>query len=44
MSARDQYEHGVPCWVDTMQPDPGAAIDFYAGVFSNDDDWLAKIL
>jgi predicted enzyme related to lactoylglutathione lyase len=33
MSARDQYEHGVPCWVDTMQPDPAAAIDFYAGVF-----------
>ncbi|MEN3285074.1 MAG: uncharacterized protein V7607_6214 [Solirubrobacteraceae bacterium] len=33
MSQRDGYEHGVPCWVDTLQPDPDAAIAFYAGVF-----------
>jgi hypothetical protein len=24
MSERDGYEPGVPCWVDTRQPDPGA--------------------
>jgi predicted enzyme related to lactoylglutathione lyase len=33
MSKRDAYEHGVPCWVDTLQPDPDAAAAFYAGVF-----------
>jgi len=33
MSERDQYEPGVPCWVDTLQPNPRGAIDFYAGVF-----------
>jgi uncharacterized protein len=33
MSQRDRYEHGVPCWVDTLQPDPDAAVAFYAGVF-----------
>src|SRR6266540_2164151 len=33
MSERDGYEPGVPCWVDTLQPDPDAAIAFYAGVF-----------
>jgi len=33
MSQRDTYEPGVPCWVDTLQPDPEAAIAFYAGVF-----------
>jgi uncharacterized protein len=33
MSERDRYEHGVPCWVDTLQPDPDAAVAFYAGVF-----------
>ena len=24
---------GVPCWVDTAQPDPEAAVAFYGGVF-----------
>lgn len=24
---------GVPCWVDTSQPDPDAAVDFYSGLF-----------
>src|SRR5947208_2058511 len=33
MSTRDGYEHGVPCWVDTWQPDGPAAATFYAGVF-----------
>jgi predicted enzyme related to lactoylglutathione lyase len=33
MSQRDQYEHGVPCWVDTVQPDLDAALAFYGGVF-----------
>jgi uncharacterized protein len=33
MSQRDEYQHGVPCWVDTLQADPDAALAFYAGVF-----------
>jgi uncharacterized protein len=32
MSQRDRYEPGVPCWVDTLQPDPRAAADFYGDV------------
>ena len=27
------YPHGVPCWVDTEQPDPDAAVRFYGGLF-----------
>ncbi len=27
------YPQGVPSWVDTEQPDPEAASDFYAGLF-----------
>jgi predicted enzyme related to lactoylglutathione lyase len=27
------YPQGVPCWIDTEQPDIGAAVDFYAGIF-----------
>ena len=30
---RDGYVHGVPCAVDTGQPDPQAAVDFYGGLF-----------
>jgi uncharacterized protein len=30
---RDGYPAGVPCWVDTGQPDPEAAVEFYAGLF-----------
>ena len=30
---RDGYIAGVPCWVDTSQPDPKAAVDFYGGLF-----------
>jgi predicted enzyme related to lactoylglutathione lyase len=33
MSERDTYEPGVPSWVDTLQPDPNGAMEFYAGVF-----------
>ena len=33
MPERDGYIAGVPCWVDTPQPDPEAAVDFYSGVF-----------
>ena len=33
MSERDRYMPGVPCWIDTSQPDPEAAVDFYAGLF-----------
>lgn len=28
-----RYPQGVPCWVDTEQPDPVAASRFYAGLF-----------
>jgi uncharacterized protein len=30
---RDGYPPGVPCWVDTGQPDPEAATQFYGGLF-----------
>jgi uncharacterized protein len=30
---RDGYIPGVPCWIDTSQPDPEAALDFYRGIF-----------
>jgi uncharacterized protein len=33
MSERDRYIPGVPCWVDTSQPDPAAAVEFYGGLF-----------
>jgi predicted enzyme related to lactoylglutathione lyase len=33
MPERDGYIPGVPCWVDTSQPDPEAAVDFYQGLF-----------
>jgi uncharacterized protein len=29
MSERSHYPKGVPCWIDTAQPDPVAAVDFY---------------
>jgi predicted enzyme related to lactoylglutathione lyase len=35
MPERDGYIPGVPCWIDTSQPDPEAAVDFYRGLF----DW-----
>jgi predicted enzyme related to lactoylglutathione lyase len=33
MPERDGYIPGVPCWYDTSQPDPEAAVDFYSGLF-----------
>src|SRR6266496_2056167 len=33
MIGRDGYIPGVPCWVDTTQPDPESAVDFYGGLF-----------
>jgi uncharacterized protein len=33
MPERDRYIPGVPCWVDTSQPDPDSAVDFYRGLF-----------
>ena len=33
MPERDGYIPGVPCWIDTSQPDPDAAVDFYSGLF-----------
>ena len=33
MPERDGYIPGVPCWVDTTQPDPDAALPFYGGLF-----------
>lgn len=33
MQDRDGYIPGVPCWVDTSQPDPAAAAQFYGGLF-----------
>ena len=33
MADRDGYIAGVPAWVDTSQPDPEAALDFYGGLF-----------
>jgi uncharacterized protein len=36
MRERDGYPPGVPCWVDTSQPDPEAAVAFYSGLFGWD--------
>jgi uncharacterized protein len=36
MLERDGYMPGVPCWVDTSQPDPAAAVEFYSGLFGWD--------
>ena len=33
MSTRQDYPAGVPCWVDTNQPDPADAARFYSGLF-----------
>jgi predicted enzyme related to lactoylglutathione lyase len=33
MNERDGYQPGVPCWVDTFQPDPDSALTFYTGLF-----------
>jgi predicted enzyme related to lactoylglutathione lyase len=33
MAERDGYIPGVPCWIDTSQPDPEAAVAFYGDLF-----------
>lgn len=33
MTGPDRYIPGVPCWVDSSQPDPAAAAKFYGGLF-----------
>ena len=33
MPERDGYIPGVPCWIDTSQPDPEAAVGFYGDLF-----------
>jgi uncharacterized protein len=33
MPERDGCIPGVPCWVDTSQPDPEAAVGFYRDLF-----------
>jgi uncharacterized protein len=33
MSEQDRYIPGVPCWIDTTQPDPEAGARFYAELF-----------
>src|SRR2546423_3120981 len=40
MSERDGYEHGVPCWVAAVEPDPDAAAAFYSELFG----WEAEDL
>jgi predicted enzyme related to lactoylglutathione lyase len=36
MAESRTYPPGVTCWIDTAQPDPAAARDFYAGLFGWD--------
>ena len=38
MSTREDYPAGVPCWIDTSQPDPAGAARFYSGLFG----WQAE--
>jgi predicted enzyme related to lactoylglutathione lyase len=38
MPERDRYIPGVPCWIDTSQPDPDAAVAFYGDLFDWDLD------
>jgi uncharacterized protein len=33
MTERDGYQPGVPCWIDTWQPDAEAAVAFYSQLF-----------
>jgi uncharacterized protein len=36
LSAKKTYPPGVPCWVETLQPDPRAALAFYRALFEWD--------
>jgi len=43
MPERDGYIPGVPCWVDTSQPNPEAVLPFYRGLFGWDfEDMMPK--
>jgi predicted enzyme related to lactoylglutathione lyase len=42
MSERDGYQHGVPCWVDTWQPDVERAVAFYTGLFGWDAEETSR--
>jgi predicted enzyme related to lactoylglutathione lyase len=33
VNAKKTYPPGVPCWVETLQPDPRAALEFYGALF-----------
>jgi predicted enzyme related to lactoylglutathione lyase len=33
MTSQTTYKPGVPCWVETLQADPRAALPFYSGLF-----------
>ena len=33
MGERNGYQHGVPCWVETLQPEPEGATKFYGELF-----------
>lgn len=33
MPERERYIPGVPCWIDTSQPDPARAVEFYRDLF-----------
>ncbi len=43
MLEREGYPAGVPCWVDTSQPDPEAAVRYYSGVFGWEFDDRAPV-
>jgi len=36
LTAKRTYPPGVPCWVETLQPDPRAALAFYRALFEWD--------
>ena len=36
MSERETYPPGVPCWVDTLGPNPGRLTEFYGAIFGWD--------
>jgi predicted enzyme related to lactoylglutathione lyase len=36
MPTRDEYPAGAPCWVETFQPEPRAALGFYGSLFGWD--------
>jgi predicted enzyme related to lactoylglutathione lyase len=40
MSKRDGYQHGVPCWVAAVEPDPDEAVSFYTELFGWEADDL----